>query len=147
MHILFTVIETGGWFNINMSSLQYRKSHCGNKTILRPSYLQNGISYVAKRWHFYVIPGSCCVSRRFAYLRSKVWLQHVTIQVLKPEHSKITWLWMSWLPALPNHQQPKCESFTTQVATTCAISVMSMRAVTFSDIYSAKGNIKQLLPE
>ena len=37
--------ETGGWFNINMSSYQYRKFHCGNKTILRPYYLHNGISY------------------------------------------------------------------------------------------------------
>ena len=27
----------GGWFNITMLSCQYRKSHCGEKTILRPS--------------------------------------------------------------------------------------------------------------
>ena len=32
-----------GWFNIKMTSCQYRKSHCGDKTILRPSYLHNGI--------------------------------------------------------------------------------------------------------
>ena len=31
--------------NIKMSPYQYRKSHCGNKTILRPSYLHSGISY------------------------------------------------------------------------------------------------------
>ena len=33
----------GGGFNIN----QYKKSYCGDKTILRPSYLHihNGISY------------------------------------------------------------------------------------------------------
>ena len=31
-----------------MSSYQYRKSHCGDKTILRPSYLHNGISYTGK---------------------------------------------------------------------------------------------------
>ena len=41
-------ISTGGWFNINMSSSQYRKSHCRDKTILRPSYLHNGISYTGK---------------------------------------------------------------------------------------------------
>ena len=29
-----------------MPSYQYRKSHCGDKTILWPSYLHNGISYV-----------------------------------------------------------------------------------------------------
>ena len=31
-----------------MLSYQYRKSHCGDKTILRPSYLHNGISYTGK---------------------------------------------------------------------------------------------------
>ena len=38
----------GPWFNIKMSYFQYRKSHCGAKTILRPSYLHNGISYTGK---------------------------------------------------------------------------------------------------
>ena len=37
-----------GWFNVKMSSYQYRKSHCGDKTIWRPSYLHNGISYAGK---------------------------------------------------------------------------------------------------
>ena len=31
-----------------MSSCRYRKSHCGDKTISRPSYLHNGISYTGK---------------------------------------------------------------------------------------------------
>ena len=30
--------ETGPWFNIKMSSYQYRKSHCGDKTVVRSSY-------------------------------------------------------------------------------------------------------------
>ena len=40
----------GPQFNtcIKMTSYQYRKSHCGDKTILRPSYLHNGISYTGK---------------------------------------------------------------------------------------------------
>ena len=37
-----------GWFNTNMPSYQYMKSHCRDKTILRPSYLHNGISYTGK---------------------------------------------------------------------------------------------------
>ena len=37
-----------GWFNIKMPSYQYRKSHCGDKTVRRPSYLHNGISYTGK---------------------------------------------------------------------------------------------------
>ena len=44
-----------GWFNIKMSSYQYRKSHCGDKTLLRPSYLHNGISYTGKMTSSYWI--------------------------------------------------------------------------------------------
>ena len=45
---------TGSWFNIKMS-YQHRKSHCGDKTILRPSYLHNGISYTGKMTSLYWI--------------------------------------------------------------------------------------------
>ena len=38
-----------------MSSYQYRKSHCGDKTILRLSYLHNGISYTGKTTYLYWI--------------------------------------------------------------------------------------------
>ena len=38
-----------------MTPNQYRKSHCGNKTISRPSYLHNGISYTGKRTSLYWI--------------------------------------------------------------------------------------------
>ena len=40
--------EPGSRFNIKMSSYRYRKSHCGDKTIVRSSYLHNGISYTDK---------------------------------------------------------------------------------------------------
>ena len=39
----FKVIS-GPRFNIKMSSYQYRKSHCGDKTVVRSSYLHNGNS-------------------------------------------------------------------------------------------------------
>ena len=42
-------------FSIKMSSNQYRKSHCGDKRILRPSYLHNGISYTGKTASLYWI--------------------------------------------------------------------------------------------
>ena len=45
----------GGWINIKTISYQYRKSHCGDKTILRPSYLHNGISYTGKMSSLYWI--------------------------------------------------------------------------------------------
>ena len=50
-----TTKYTGGWFNINMTSYQYRKSHCGDKTILRPSYLHNGIFHTGKMSSLYWI--------------------------------------------------------------------------------------------
>ena len=40
--------KPGPWFNIKISSYLYRKSHCGEKTVVRSSYLHNGISYTGK---------------------------------------------------------------------------------------------------
>ena len=48
-------LHPGHWFNIKMTSYQYRKSHCGDKTILRPSYLRNGISNTGKMTSLYWI--------------------------------------------------------------------------------------------
>ena len=48
VHPIRNTTTPGGWFNIKITSYQYRKSHCGDKTILRPSYLHNGISYTDK---------------------------------------------------------------------------------------------------
>ena len=45
----------GPWFNIKMSSYRYRKSHCGDKTVVRSSYLHNGISYTGKMASLYWI--------------------------------------------------------------------------------------------
>ena len=38
-----------------MSSYRYRKSHCGDKTVVRSSYLHNGISYTSKMSSLYWI--------------------------------------------------------------------------------------------
>ena len=54
-HLLFKVTQTGPWFNIKMSSYQYRKSHCGEKTVVRLSYLHNGISCTGKMSSLYWI--------------------------------------------------------------------------------------------
>ena len=47
--------ELGPWFNIKMSSYWYRKFHCGDKTVVRSSYLHNGISYTGKMTSLYWI--------------------------------------------------------------------------------------------
>ena len=51
IHSLDRIANGGGrwpgrWFN--MASYQYRKSHCGDKTVVRSSYLHNRISYTGK---------------------------------------------------------------------------------------------------
>ena len=48
-------VRPGPWFNIKMSSYQYRKSNCGDKTVVRSSYLHNGISYTGKMSSLYWI--------------------------------------------------------------------------------------------
>ena len=51
---LMTLMTTpGGQINIKMSSYQYRKSHCGDKTFVRSSYLHHGISYTGKMTSLY----------------------------------------------------------------------------------------------
>ena len=47
--------QPGPWFNIKMLSYQYRKSHCGDKTVVRSSYLHNRISYTGKMTYLHWI--------------------------------------------------------------------------------------------
>ena len=53
--IIFPLADAGPWFNIKMLSYRYRKSHCGDKTVVRSSYLHNGISYTGKMSSLYWI--------------------------------------------------------------------------------------------
>ena len=55
-HFVFlTTSQPGAWFNIKMSSYQYRTSHCGDKTIVGSFYLHKGISYTSKMASLYWI--------------------------------------------------------------------------------------------
>ena len=45
----------GGWFNIKIQSYQYRKSYCGDKTVIRLFYLHNVIAYTGKMTYSYWI--------------------------------------------------------------------------------------------
>ena len=47
--------RSGSWFNIKISSYQYRESHYGDKTVIRLSYLHNGISYAGEMTSLYWI--------------------------------------------------------------------------------------------
>ena len=53
-----TMTETpGSWFNRKISPYQYRESHCGDKMVVRSSYLHNGISCTGKMTSLYWIRG------------------------------------------------------------------------------------------
>ena len=60
----------GGRINIKMSSYQYRKSHGRDETILRPSYLHNGISHTGKMTSLYWIKDQYPITRK----QVKVWV-------------------------------------------------------------------------
>ena len=53
--------HSGPWFNMKRPSYQYWKSHCGYKTVVRSSYLHNGISYTGKMASsFWISPKILC---------------------------------------------------------------------------------------
>ena len=70
-NILSIEDKPGSWFNKNMSSYQYRKSHCGDKTVVRSSYLHNGISHTGKMAFLY-------------WIRAQVMFSHVVIRLVTP---------------------------------------------------------------
>ena len=52
-----------------MPSCQSRKSHCGDDTILRPSYLHNGISYTGKITSLYWIRAQFPFQKAIMYVQ------------------------------------------------------------------------------
>ena len=67
-----TPILPGPWFNIKMSSYQYRKSHCGDKMVVRSSYLHNGISYTGKMASLYWFSPQMCSKYPFEIWGCKI---------------------------------------------------------------------------
>ena len=85
----------GSWFNIKMTSYQDRKSHCGDKTILRPSYLHNCISYTGKTTSLYWI-GPCI----FAIAHD---------DVIKGKHFPRYWPFVRGIHRSPVNAPHKCQ--------------------------------------
>ena len=53
--------EPGPWFNIKIMSYQYRKSHCGDKTIVRLGFPK------PVKWHLYIESGPWATATRRDY--------------------------------------------------------------------------------
>ena len=79
--------EPGPWFNIKMPSYQYRKSHCGDKTILWPSYLHNGISYTGKTTSLYWIRAQVISMHDNDWLFSEYWIAGMARVKYKIRHN------------------------------------------------------------
>ena len=71
---------SGPWFNIKMPSYQYRKSHCGDKTVVRSSYLHNGISYTGKTTSLYWIRALISTPARIMFRWGCTWCCNVSIK-------------------------------------------------------------------
>ena len=74
---------SAGWFNLKMSYYQYRKSHCGDKTTLRPSYFHNGSSYTGKMASLYWIGALACCH----YVMT--WTHFLRYWLIVPNHQLI----------------------------------------------------------
>ena len=73
--------RTRALIQYKMTSYQYRKSHCGDKTILRPSYLHNGISYTGKMTSLYWIGAQIYhnASHRIAYNLNIIYSRNIIL--------------------------------------------------------------------
>ena len=76
--------------NIKMTSYQYRKSHCGDKTVVTPSYLHNGISYTGKMSSLYWIRALNPFSHKDHISWSMLVLQYTIIAASSSCMSKCT---------------------------------------------------------
>ena len=108
-----------------MSSYQYRKSHCGDKTVVRSSYLHNGISYTGKMSSLYQ-SGPWC---RFNTHRHKPITWSLEISPLWNQNPKNPVCWFNI--KMPFHQY---------INQHCA-NKTSLRPFIFTMMTSSNGNI------
>ena len=80
-----------------MISYQYRKSHCGDKTVVRSSYLHNGISYTGKMTSLYWIR----VLKAIGAFPSDNELLEITRKYIR-------WSWWNTLTGLCHHDCCRC---------------------------------------
>ena len=77
-HVLVLIKQTivsRPWFIIKMSCYQCRKSHCGDKKVVRSSYLHNGISYTGMMTSLYWI------SPPETHFRNKLWVHDKNLKI------------------------------------------------------------------
>ena len=156
----------GPWFNIKSSSYQYRKSHCGDKTAVRSSYLHNGISFTGKMTSLYwfnLLPLSWLVQRavsRLVYLFIGNAWQIIGIESIPFSNTnRLLMIICYWRPWMTMFRCCCTESSSTQVTmtntpsktlhysdvimSTMASQITSLRII-YSAIYSCADQRKHL---
>ena len=103
----------GVWLNVKMPSYQYRKSHYGNKTILRPSYFHNGFSYTSKMASWYWISAQVFVTTQLLQ-----WLHRTSTTYLI-----VIWLFIFPCCTLGVKKLDECNSLCTFTCFYCSFSM------------------------
>ena len=83
-----------------MSSYQYRKSHCGDETVWRSSFLHNGISYTGKMSSLYWIRVLVSIS---IYINFLLYQLSTALHRLIPNTSLIFQVTCNTRYQVPNH--------------------------------------------
>ena len=87
---------SGSRFNVKMLSYQYRKSHCGDKTVIRTSFLHNDISYIGKTASLYWF--SPLFLFNYKHINLEIWcmLSEDKQMRIKLNFDIFIWTWLDW---------------------------------------------------
>ena len=91
--------SSGARFNIKMS-YQYRKSNCGDKTVVRSSYLHNGISYTGKMSSLHCIGALVPTHMSLETIKRNLWTKHVWLWFIHISNTTINHSRGVWHPHL-----------------------------------------------
>ena len=77
------MLSSEGWFNMKTLSYQYRKSHSGDNIFIKPSHLDNGISYAGKMesWYWISLP----ILTALSYMNVFIFWVDISLHVLTLE--------------------------------------------------------------
>ena len=88
------LMYSGPWLNIQMMSCQYRKYHCGDKTILQPSYLHSRISYTRKMslyWMVSLLFRFAIWSHPMALVKIQIQMTHMSTHTIPILSQYVRW--------------------------------------------------------
>ena len=89
--LYFDPSSSGPWFNIKHMFYQYKISNCGDKTVVRWSYLHNGISDTGKMTSLYWISPHGHLKNRSFFFKTQIarWYAFIPLFIYHKLHSHI----------------------------------------------------------